>query len=100
VRFDDATEAFGDLGNGVVPRNGLELPHPFAPFPTERRGQTSVGIGENAVVGDRALSAELTATDRMVPVTSHTGTLAVSETDDNAARVVAITRTRGPDLHP
>jgi hypothetical protein len=91
---DDLLEAPGNRCERLIPRDRLEPPLALRTNPAQRPRQTRLRVEENAVVSDRALSAESATAHRMIPVAAHVSDCAVALDNRDPARVIAITRTR------
>ena len=61
----DPVEALGDLGERLVPGQGLEAAVALRPDPAQRARQPCLRVEEGAVVADRALAAEPAAAHRV-----------------------------------
>ena len=81
-----------------VPAGHLEPARALGPGPDERLAESCGGVQEDAVVGQRALAAQLAATDRMLRVAAHVDDTPVRYADERAAGVVAVTRTGGANV--
>jgi hypothetical protein len=96
VVLDDALEAFGDLGDRLVPRHPLELAAALRADPTQRVEQ-SVGCVRTLVVVVH-LGAQRALRDRVVLRATHGHGTAVVDRRDPGAAVLAVQRAAAPDL--
>src|SRR6476620_4771737 len=94
---DQLAEARGDLGESLVPGDLGEGAGPLRASPPQGAGEAERGIAPGAVIGDGALTAELTARDGMIGVSKNLGDDPALYIYGETAGVVAIARTSGFD---
>ena len=90
VTASDCLEAFRDCPDGIVPGDRFEAALSLVACALERRQQPGVRVAEDAVVGERALSAERAPAHRVVRVAEHAGDRTVALDRNDAAGIVAI----------
>ena len=96
VLVHDRPQPVSDLRDRVLPGDRREAALPLRSDPSQRGRQACVRVEHHAVVGARALLAQLAPADGVVRVAAHDGPAIRAPHDQHATRVVAVPRAGGP----